>query len=153
MSTTTGPHDPLPVMARADAQAWARHMTAYMAEAAGITLTDSTADPAFRSCTGRNGETAPDDRFSLSYAVDSTVPLRQHPEAVRRIRRILEGRGFEVRSYREELQGEPSALLDAYEPTGHYLVSAETGGGTDRMLLRISTPCLRPPATPASPAP
>ena len=132
--SSDGKNDPLPVMARTDAQAWAQHMTEYMAQAAGITLTPSTVNPAFRPCTGRNGERADDDRYYLSYAVDSTVPLQQHPDAVRKIRDMLTGRNFDIKGYREETDGQPDALLDAYDPQGHYLVSAETGGGTDRWL-------------------
>ncbi|GAA2144799.1 hypothetical protein GCM10009760_32720 [Kitasatospora kazusensis] len=136
---------PLPVMAKSAAQDWAQHMTAYMAQRAGFRLTESSVNPHFSPCVGRRDELANDGRYSLSYSVSGSVPLAQHPDAVRRIRDLLKERGFEVGSYRETAADGIDALLDAREPTSRYLVSAETAGGPDRLLLTVSTPCLLPP--------
>ncbi|PBC71056.1 hypothetical protein BX265_5626 [Streptomyces sp. TLI_235] len=147
--STPGKNDPLPVMAKTDAQAWAQHMTEFLAQTAGVTLTPATAKPFFSNCVGKNDEVVDDGRYTLSYAVDSTVPLQQHPEAVKKIRAALEQQKFTIDGYRETWEGKPSALLDATNTDGRYLVSVETGGGTDRLLFRINTRCLMPPSTPS----
>ncbi|WP_431676449.1 hypothetical protein [Kitasatospora sp. KL5] len=148
--STPGRNDPLPVMAKADARAWAQHMTESLAQSAGVTLTPTTAKPFFGNCVGKHDEVADDGRYTLSYAVDSTVPLQHHPEAVKKIRAALERQKFSIDGYRETWEGRPSALLDAADTDGRYLVSVETGGGTDRLLFRVNTRCLMPPSA-ASP--
>ncbi|MET9617494.1 hypothetical protein [Kitasatospora indigofera] len=138
------------MMARQDAQDWARHMTEFMAQTAGITLTPDIKEPSFDPCVGKNDEVAKDGRYTLSYAAYSDTPLDSHPEAVRKIRTMLEGEGFKISSYREEVDGKPNALLDATQIEGRYLVSAETTVTKNLLLLRVNTRCLMPPTTPSS---
>ncbi|MFC5667382.1 hypothetical protein ACFP3U_30995 [Kitasatospora misakiensis] len=140
----TGPADPIPVMARQDAQAWAQHMTEYMAQIAGGAITAETVRPSFRECVGKNDEVAKDGRYTMSYAAYSPIPLEQHPEAARRIRTMLEQQEFQVSGYRETLNGKVQALLDAFQPSGRYLATVETMAGGD-LMFRISTRCLMPP--------
>lgn len=149
MSTTgTGKDDPLPVKDKSDAQAWAQQMTEHMAEGAGIRIDPATVRPLFTPCTGRNGETARDDRYVLMYSVHSTVPLAQHPEAVRKVRDMLTKEGLTIKNYRETLGGRPDTILDAEHPSDYFLSVSSTAGGEDRLLLRVITPCLLPPPAP-----
>ncbi|MEV6975156.1 hypothetical protein [Kitasatospora sp. NPDC093806] len=141
----TSPTDPIPVMARQEAQDWAQHMTEYMAQTAGGTITPDTVRPSFRQCVGKNDEVANDGRYTMSYAAYSPIALEQHPEAARRIRTMLEQQEFQVSGYRETLNGKVQALLDAFQPSGRYLVSVETMASGD-LMFRISTRCLMPPS-------
>ncbi|MEU9131514.1 hypothetical protein AB0D08_25975 [Kitasatospora sp. NPDC048540] len=141
-----GPFEPLPVMDRQDAAGWARQLTEYLARSAGVALAPGSAGPSFRPCVGRGGEVAADGRYTLSYAVYSDVPAARHPEVVRRIRAALEQEGFEVGGYRETLAGRPDALLDAFRAEGRYLVGVESTVGAGRLLFRVVTRCLMPPA-------
>ncbi|MCX5213058.1 hypothetical protein OG689_27945 [Kitasatospora sp. NBC_00240] len=142
-----------PTMEKKDSQDWARQMTEYMAQAAGVQLNLASINPYFSRCVGKNDELADDDRYTLTYYVDTTVPVAQHPDAVRKIREMLEGRGLDVESYREYVDGKPEALLYARQPTSRYLVSASTSGGSDRMLFTVGTPCLMPGTPSPSAAP
>ncbi|MGW4697525.1 hypothetical protein ACWEO1_34705 [Kitasatospora cineracea] len=138
------PNEPLPVMARSDTQAWAQKMTEYMARSAGVTLTADTVKPFFSNCEGRNGEVVEDGRYTLAYHVSSTVPLAQHPDAVRKIKAALEKDGFTITSYRETVNNQPDALLYAKHEEGRYFIDVSTGGGTDRLTFTINTRCLMP---------
>lgn len=139
-------NDTPPVKSKADAQAWAQQITEHMARTAGIETDPATIDAFFSPCTGRNGETASDDRYILMYSVKSQVPRAQHPEAVRKIRDMLAGEGLTVKGYRESVDGKPDALVDAFHPNSRYSATASTSGSADRMYLRITTPCLLPPS-------
>nr|BFD96273.1 hypothetical protein KitaXyl93_76330 [Kitasatospora sp. Xyl93] len=143
--------DTPPVKSKADAQAWAQQITEHMAQTAGIETDASTIDALFTPCTGKNGETAPDDRYILMYSVKSTVPRAQHPEAVRKVRDMLVGEGLTVKGYRETVDGKPDALVDAFHPSSRYSATASTSGTADRMYLRVVTPCLLPPPEEAAP--
>lgn len=149
---TPDPSEPLPTMARQDAQDWAQELTTYLAQTAGVELTPSSIHPSFANCVGRHDEVVYDGRYTLSYAVTSAVPTAQHPEAVRKIRSALEQRGFEIKGYRETYDNQPAALLDAQHTEGRYLVSVETGGGTDRLLFRVNTRCLMAPKATVTPS-
>lgn len=149
----TGKSDLLPVKSKADAQSWAQQITEHMAQVSGVQINQEPARPFFSPCTGRNGESAPDDRYTLMYAVHRTVARAQHPEVVRRIRAMLKDEGLTIKSYRETLDGQPEALLYASHPESRYFVEASTAGGDDRMVLSVTTPCLMPPGAPQSPAP
>ncbi|MER6300421.1 hypothetical protein ABT247_12725 [Kitasatospora sp. NPDC001539] len=140
-----------PVKSKADAQAWARQITEHMARTAGIEIDPTTIDAFFSPCTGRNGETASDDRYILMYTVKSSVPRAQHPEAVRKVRDMLVGEGLDVTGYRESVDGKPDALVDAFHPNSRYSATASTSGGEDRMYLSVITPCLLPPPASVSP--
>ncbi|MER7757209.1 hypothetical protein [Kitasatospora sp. NPDC097643] len=148
--STSDPNEPLPVMATQDAQGWAQHMTEFMAQTAGVTLNPSSTGPTFEACVGEKGEVAKDGRYTMSYAVYSPAPLDQHPEAVRKIRAMLEQQGFTIKGYRETVNGKVAALLDAFQPSGRYLVSVETTVTKELLLFQINTRCLMPPATPSA---
>ncbi|MGW2546548.1 hypothetical protein ACWC5I_38175 [Kitasatospora sp. NPDC001574] len=111
--STPGPNEPLPVKARQDAQDWAQHMTEYMAQSAGVTLDTGSAEPFFNDCVGKKNEVARDGRYKMSYAVYSSAPLEQHPEAVRKVRATLEQQGFKIDGYRESTDGKVDTVLDA----------------------------------------
>ncbi|MFB7949911.1 hypothetical protein ACFC6L_33965 [Kitasatospora phosalacinea] len=140
------PNEPLPVMAKSDAQAWAQQMTEYMAQSADVTLTADTVKPFFSNCEGKNGEVADDGRYTLAYHVASTVPLAEHPDAVRKIKTALEKDGFTITSYRETVNDQPDALLYAKHNEGRYFIDVSTGGGTDRLTFTVNTRCLMPPS-------
>ncbi|RKT18203.1 hypothetical protein BX285_2621 [Streptomyces sp. 1114.5] len=150
-STPTDRNDTPPVKSKADAQTWAQQITEHMARTAGIEIDPTTVDALFTPCTGRNGETATDDRYILMYSVKSSVPRAQHPEAVRKVRDMLVGEGLTVEGYREFVDGKPDALVDAVHPNSRYTATAETSGSGDRMYLGIITPCLLPPPASVSP--
>ncbi|WP_380282507.1 hypothetical protein [Kitasatospora purpeofusca] len=148
--STPGPNEPLPVKARQDAQDWAQHMTEYMAQSAGVTLDAGSAEPFFNDCVGKNDEVAQDGRYKMSYAVYSSAPVEQHPEAVRKVRTMLEQQGFKIGGYRETTNGKVDTVLDASQTESRYLVTVETTTG-GLLLFRVSTPCLMPPTTPGTP--
>ncbi|MFE2915408.1 hypothetical protein ACFXI0_17140 [Kitasatospora indigofera] len=144
----TGKDDPLPVKDKKDAQAWAEQMTEHTARSAGLQIDPASIKPLFTGCVGRNGESAPDDRYTLMYSVKSSVPLDQHPEAVRKIRDMAQQEGLTITSYRETADGKPEAFVNAEHPSD-YSLTASTSGGQDRMYLSVITPCLLPPASPS----
>ncbi|WP_282205018.1 hypothetical protein [Kitasatospora fiedleri] len=142
------PNEPLPVLAKSDAETWAQHLTRYLAQTAGVTLTAESATPYFSTCEGRNGEVADDGRYTLAYHVASTTPRAQHPDAVRRIRAALEKEGFTVTGYREAWENQPDVLLYARHAEGRYFVDVSTGVNTDRLTFTVNTRCLMPPPAP-----
>ncbi|MER6365132.1 hypothetical protein [Kitasatospora sp. NPDC001527] len=144
--------DPLPVKSKADAQTWAQQITEHMARTAGIEPDPATIDALFTPCTGKNGETADDDRYILMYSVKSHVPRAQHPEAVRKIRDMLTGEGLTEEGYRETVDGKPDALVDAFHPSSRYTATASTAGTGDLMYLSVITPCLLPPSDGPTPS-
>nr|BEK70287.1 hypothetical protein KPHV_75140 [Kitasatospora purpeofusca] len=146
-------NEPLPVKSKTDAQAWAQQITEHMARTGGIEPDPATVDALFTPCTGKNGETASDDRYILMYSVRSSVPRARHPEAVRKIRDMLISEGLTQKGYREDVDGKPDALVDAFHPSSRYSVTASTAGTGDRMYLRVITPCLLPPSDAPTPAP
>ncbi|MER6301840.1 hypothetical protein ABT247_20075 [Kitasatospora sp. NPDC001539] len=142
--STPGPDDPLPVKSRQDAQDWAKHMTESMAQTAGVTLDTSSVEPIFSDCVGNRDEVRQDGRYKLSYAVYSSTPLEQHPEAVRKARTMLEQQGFTIDGYRERANGKVDAVLDASQASSRYLVTVQTT--KDGLLaFSVNTPCLMPP--------
>ncbi|MEU1284532.1 hypothetical protein [Kitasatospora sp. NPDC005856] len=143
--STPGPNDPLPVKARQDAQDWAQHMTEYMAQTAGTALDPGSAEPKFSNCVGKNDEVRDDGRYKLTYVAYSSAPLEQHPEAVRKVRAMLEQQGFKVDGYRETTDGKVDTILDASQESSRYLVTVETTTG-GLLLFRVRTPCLMLPA-------
>ncbi|MEV7783183.1 hypothetical protein [Kitasatospora sp. NPDC088351] len=153
MSSTpgTGKDDPLPVKSREEAQAWARQLTEHLAQAAGIQINDEPISPGFNSCVGKNGESAPDDRFTLSYGAHSNVPNAQHNDVVRKVRDLLKGEGLDITDYREMPDRSPQSLVFARHPTSRYVVDVSSTAGDDRMVLSVITPCLKPPSASSSP--
>ncbi|WAL75380.1 hypothetical protein OU787_29925 [Kitasatospora sp. YST-16] len=144
------PNEPLPVMAKSDAQAWAQHMTEHLAEVGGVTVAPESIKPYFSNCEGKNGEVAEDGRYTLAYHAASTVPVDQHPEAVRKIRTALEKEGFRITGYRETVDGQPDVLLYAKHDEGRYFIDIGTTGGVHWLSISVSTRCLMPPSTSAT---
>ncbi|MFJ4678220.1 hypothetical protein [Kitasatospora sp. NPDC088783] len=142
------PNEPLPVMAKSEAEAWAQHLTRYLAQTADVALTPDSVKPYFSTCEGRNGEVAADGRYTLAYHATGAVPRTQHPDAVRKIRSALEKDGFTVTGYRETVQDRPDVLLYARHTEGRYFIDVSTGGGTDRLTFTVNTRCLMPPPAP-----
>ncbi|MFJ4672399.1 hypothetical protein [Kitasatospora purpeofusca] len=62
---------------------------------------------------------------------------------------MLEQQGFEIDGYRETTVGKVDTVLDASQPSSRYLITVETTTG-ELLLLRVKTPCLKPPATPGA---
>ncbi|WP_157537957.1 hypothetical protein [Kitasatospora azatica] len=150
MSTGSGKDDPLPVKAKSETQAWAQRMTEHMARAAGIQTDPTSVKALFTGCEGRNGESAPDDRYYLMYTVFSAVPQNQHPEVVRKIRDMAEKEGLTISVYQETgSDGKVDAVVSANH-TSDYNLRASTAGDVDRMYLSVTSPCLMPPATAAT---
>ncbi|MER7583272.1 hypothetical protein [Kitasatospora sp. NPDC097691] len=148
--STPGPNDPLPVKARQDAQAWAQHLTEYMAQTAGVTLDTGSVEPVFNDCVGKHDEVRKDGRYKLSYAVYSSAPLEQHPEAVRKVRAMLEQQGFKIDGYRETVNDKVDTVLDASQTSSRYLVTVQTTKG-GLLNFQVNTPCLMPPTATETP--
>ncbi|KJS60882.1 hypothetical protein [Streptomyces rubellomurinus] len=156
-SPTTGPgtgkDDPLPVKSRQETLDWAKQLTEHLAQSAGIRINAEPADPVFTSCVGRNGESAPDDRYQLIYGVHSTVPDAQHDDVVRKVRDRLTAEGLTITEYQESHGAEPDATVSARHPSSRYVVDVASTAGHDRMVLSVTTPCLMPPSAPPAPTP
>ncbi|MFJ9844587.1 hypothetical protein ACIRYZ_29885 [Kitasatospora sp. NPDC101155] len=150
-SPGTGKNDPLPVKSRQETLDWAKQLTEHLAQTAGIRINDEPADPVFTSCIGKNGETAPDDRYILIYGVHSNVPNAQHNDVVRKVRDRLTSEGLKITEYQETQGAEPDSTVSARHPNSRYVVDVASTAGNDRMVLSVTTPCLMPPS--ASPAP
>ncbi|MFJ6140565.1 hypothetical protein [Kitasatospora sp. NPDC092286] len=143
----------LPVKTREEALDWARQLTEHLAQTAGIQINNEPADPVFTSCVGKNGESAPDDRFTLSYAVHSTVPNAQHNDVVHKVRDLLTSEGLKISTYQETPADQPNSIVTARHPDSRYVVDVSSTAGNNRMVLGITTPCLKPPTAPATAAP
>ncbi|MFD9593984.1 hypothetical protein ACFWA9_14655 [Kitasatospora sp. NPDC059973] len=150
---STGKDAPLPVKSREDALAWARQITDHLAQGAGIQINAEPADPVFTSCVGRKGESAPDDRFTLSYAVHSYVPNTQHNDVVRKVRDLLTSEGLKISTYQETPATQPNSVVTARHPESSYVVDVSSTAGDNRMVLGVTTPCLKPPTGSATPTP
>lgn len=152
-NTDSGKDAPLPVKSRDDALSWARQITEHLAQTAGITINAEPVDPLFSPCVGKNGESAPDDRYTLLYAVHSYVPNAQHNEVVRKVRDALTGEGLKISAYQETPATEPSSTVTARHPGSRYVVDVSSTAGDGRMVLGVTTPCLKPPTGPAAATP
>ncbi|MFF9646240.1 hypothetical protein [Kitasatospora aureofaciens] len=123
-------------------------MTEYMAQTAGTALDAGSAEPIFSNCVGKNDEVREDGRYKLGYVAYSSAPLEQHPEAVRKVRAMLEQQGFKSDGYRETTDGKVDTVLDASQESSQYMITVETTTG-GLLLFWVRTPCLMPP-TPAA---
>ncbi|MFF9073001.1 hypothetical protein ACF1A9_11915 [Streptomyces sp. NPDC014872] len=141
-----GVNDPLPRMSREKAEEWAKHWTDSMVRTARArtdpTTARRTAD--FTDCIGRNGESAEDGRFTLSYSVRGTLPRSEHARAVTDIKDTLKDKGFDIQTFVVGEDTEPANVVDAKHPKDQQFVSV---GSVDKDLLVfiVSTPCLLPP--------
>ncbi|MFB7670871.1 hypothetical protein ACFC26_05565 [Kitasatospora purpeofusca] len=152
-TSDSGKDAPLPVKSRDDALGWAQQITEHLAQSAGITINAEPVDPLFSPCVGKNGESAPDDRYTLFYAVHSYVPNAQHNEAVRKVRDLLTGEGLKISAYQETPATEPNSTVVARHPGSRYVVDVSSTAGDNRMVLGVTTPCLKPPTGTAAAAP
>ncbi|MER7753135.1 hypothetical protein [Kitasatospora sp. NPDC097643] len=149
-SASTGKDDPLPVKSRQEALDWARQLTAHLAQASGVEINSEPEEPGFSSCTGKNGESAPDARFILIYNVHGNVPNTRHNDVVRKVRDVLTKEGLAITAYREMPDHSPQSLLHARHPASEYVVDVSSTAGNDRMVFGVVTPCLMPPSSPTA---
>ncbi|MGW4895322.1 hypothetical protein ACWEQL_24085 [Kitasatospora sp. NPDC004240] len=140
----TGKYDPLPVKSREEALDWARGLAAHLTLRAGIEANGEPERIDFNACVGRAGETAPDERYTLLYAIHGDVPLARHNEVIRAVRDTLTNQGLLIVSYREASAEKPYAAFSARHPASRYIASVDTTGDT-RLALTVTTPCLLPP--------
>lgn len=137
---------PLPRMSKEKAEEWAKHWTESMTRTAKATVEPRTArgQADFTNCVGKNGESADDGRFTLSYSVRAALPRTRHAEAIRDIRDALKSQGFEIQGYRSDPSKDPANLVDAKHPKDRHFVSAEDVD-ENLLVLIVVTPCLLPP--------
>lgn len=141
-----GVNDPLPRMSREKAEKWAKHWTDSMVGTAHAQVDPKTSRPtaSFTDCTGKNGESADDGRFTLRYSVRGTLPRSEQARAVTDIKDTLKAKGFEIQSFGINQDREPVNVLDAEHPKDRQFVSV--GSVSENLLVFIvSTPCLLPP--------
>ncbi|MFJ7489871.1 hypothetical protein ACIQZB_01215 [Streptomyces sp. NPDC097727] len=133
-------------MSKEKAEKWAKHRTDSMVSTARAQLDPKTARPTanFTDCTGKNGESADDGRFTLRYSVRGTLPRSAHAEAVTDNKDTLKGRGFEIQSFGIDQDREPANALDAKHPKDQQFVSVGSVG-QDLLVFIVSTPCVLPP--------
>ncbi|WP_149030278.1 hypothetical protein [Kitasatospora sp. MBT66] len=98
-------------------------------------------------------ESAPDDRYTLFYAVHSHVPDAQHNDVARKVRDLLTTEGLKISAYQETPATEPNSTVTARHPGSRYIVDVSSTAGDNRMVLGITTPCLKPPTGPAATTP
>ncbi|WP_157855136.1 hypothetical protein [Kitasatospora purpeofusca] len=143
-STTPGKNDPLPVKSRQEALDWARQLMAHVTQSAGIRINDEPEEIGFNPCVGKNGESAPDDRYTLLYFVHSDVAgIARHNEVVRSTRDLLAGEGLTITEFREATAEKPFAALGARHPASRYYATVDSTSDK-RMALSVTTPCLMP---------
>ncbi|MER6398144.1 hypothetical protein ABT263_19120 [Kitasatospora sp. NPDC001603] len=145
---STGKDAPLPVKSRDEALTWARQITEHLTQTAGIQVNAEPADPFYSPCVGRNGESAPDDRYTLFYAVHSYVPNTQHNDVVRKVRDLLTKEGLTISDYQEAPATQANSTVTARHPDSRYVVDVSSTAGDNRMVLSVTTPCLKPPSVP-----
>ncbi|MEE4591695.1 hypothetical protein V2J94_07300 [Streptomyces sp. DSM 41524] len=138
------PNAPLPRMSREDAQKWARHFTESMARTAQAPINDKSVRPDFSECVGKHDEVVDDGRFVLDYSARSPLPEAGHAAAVKRIRKELEKRGYDIESY-DEMKGDAQVILRARSPKDNFYIFVEAYGEQKSILYDIITPCLLPP--------
>ncbi|WP_405359213.1 hypothetical protein OG535_08225 [Kitasatospora sp. NBC_00085] len=151
-SPGTGKNDPLPVKSRQEALDWARQLMAHLAQTAGIEINSEPEQITFSPCIGRNGESAPDDRYTLLYFAHSDVPAARQNDVVRSVRDLLTNEGLRISSYHETPATQPNSTVTARHPDSRYVTTVFSTDDT-RMALSVNTPCLLPPTASASPTP
>ncbi|MER6400533.1 hypothetical protein ABT263_31495 [Kitasatospora sp. NPDC001603] len=123
----------------------ARQRMAHLAQTAGVQINGEPEAADFHRCVGENGEQAPDDRFTLLYAVHGDVPGARHNEVVRRARDVLMKEGLAITVFQEATEAKPYATLSARHPESRYVAAVDSTSGS-RMALSVTTPCLVPPS-------
>ncbi|WP_256961868.1 hypothetical protein [Streptomyces sp. NRRL B-24572] len=143
--TKNAKNDPLPRMSQEKAQAWAKHWTESMARTAKAEIVSSTHQANFTNCPGKNGESANDGRYTLSYDVRAKLPKAEHATGIRAITDELKAQGFRIVGSRADASaGRGGYLVQAEHPTDRQYVSA--GDVSDDLIsLGVNTPCLLPP--------
>ncbi|MFJ9951243.1 hypothetical protein [Kitasatospora sp. NPDC091207] len=144
-SPGTGKNDPLPVKSRQETLDWARQLMGHLAQKADIRINGEPEEAGFSPCVGRNGESAPDDRYTLLYFVHSDVPGARHNDVVRTVRDLLKNEGMVISSYHETSTTPPNSTVTARHPESRYVATVFSTGDT-RMALSVTTPCLLPPS-------
>ncbi|MFF7586444.1 hypothetical protein ACFZCK_03000 [Kitasatospora purpeofusca] len=72
---------------------------------------------------------------------------------VRKVRDVLTGEGLKISAYQETPATQPNSTVTARHPGSRYVVDVSSTAGDNRMVLGITTPCLKPPAGTAAATP
>ncbi|MER6201748.1 hypothetical protein ABT234_30815 [Streptomyces sp. NPDC001586] len=141
----SGANDALPRMSREKAETWAQHWVGSMTRTTKSEIIPGTPKANFTNCTGKNGETADDGRFTLMYNARAKLPRAQYAEAMRALRDELKAQGFEIVGYDEGPGQERGAYgVQAKHPQDKQYISVGDVA-EDTLTLSIDTPCLLPP--------
>ncbi|WP_240138999.1 hypothetical protein [Streptomyces sp. MUM 178J] len=132
-------------MSKEKAEAWAQHWVESMARTTKSEIIPNTSKANFTNCTGKNGETAEDGRFTLMFNARAKLPRSQYTKAVKALRNELETQGFKIVGYEEGPGQERGAYgVQASHPKDRQYVSAGDVA-EDQWSLSVDTPCLLPP--------
>ncbi|MFE7311792.1 hypothetical protein ACFU7T_01560 [Streptomyces sp. NPDC057555] len=140
-----GKNDPLPVRSREQAEHLVRSLVDSLAGEYDLKVDGKTVHKEFRHCFGREGESADDGRFDLTYAVRTALPESEHGKAIRAMRKRLEAQGYKISGYREDRTKDPWALMDAKGGKDNLFVSVESYMPPDQLVFSVNTPCFLPP--------
>ncbi|AJC55629.1 hypothetical protein [Streptomyces sp. 769] len=139
-----GKNDPLPVKSHGQAEHLVRNLVDSLAGEYGLKVDGKTVNKEFRDCFGKEGESASDSRFDLTYAVRVTLPEAEHGKAIRAMRKRLEAEGYKISGYREDKTKNPWALMDAKDSL---FVSVQSYMPPTQLVFSVTTPCFLPPGT------
>ena len=140
-----GKNDPLPVKSQEQAEHLVRSLVDSLAEEHHLKVDGKTVHKEFRDCFGKEGESADDGRFDLTYAVRAALPKPEHGKAIRAMRKKLEAQGFKISGYREDKTKDPWALMDAEGGKDDLSVSVESYMPPNQLVFSVNTPCFLPP--------
>ncbi|MEU7636375.1 hypothetical protein AB0C11_09785 [Streptomyces sp. NPDC039016] len=142
-----GKNDPLPVKSQEQAEHLARSLVDSLAGEYDLKVDGKTVHKEFRDCFGKEGESADDGRFDLTYAVRAALPEAEHGKAIRAMRKRLEAQGYKISGYREDKTKDPWALMDAKGGKDNLFVSVESYLPPTLLVFSVTTPCFLPPGT------
>ncbi|MFG2224801.1 hypothetical protein [Streptomyces sp. NPDC048644] len=142
-----GKNDPLPVKSQGQAEQLVRSLVDLLAGEYDLKADGKTVHKEFRDCFGKEGESADDGRFDLTYAVRAALPEAEHGKAIRAMRKRLEAEGYRISGYREDKSQDPWALMDAKGGKDNLSVSVESYLPPTQLVFSVTTPCFLPPGT------
>ncbi|WP_411138047.1 hypothetical protein [Streptomyces sp. C10] len=140
-----GKNDPLPVKSQEQAEHLVRSLVDSLAEEYDLKVDGKTVHKEFRDCFGKEGESADDGRFDLTYAARAALPEPEHGKAIRAMRKRLEAQGYKISGYREDKTKDPWALMDAKGGKDNLFVSVESYMPPNQLVFSVNTPCFLPP--------
>lgn len=142
-------NQPLPRMSKADAEDWARRFTLHLAETVGVPLNKRKPVAKFFPCTGRNGETATDARYTLMYTAWLDLPPEKHNEAAVKLRKMFETDGYSISTFRPYRDQKETMIVEARPQKGGFFIGIESANeGRRELSLGINSPCMIPPSEP-----